>query len=325
MKRSIGITWDQLRVAVVVLIALITLVFSIYKLGKAANLFTTRYTLYTFVPNARGITRGGSVTIAGVVAGTVQDIRFMPVGSDSTRKLQLTLSVDERLQDQVRSDSRASVRSLGLLGDKVLDISSGSPRYNVLQPNDTVRTNPVVDVDDVIAQAAVVVRDAVQLTADLKTITGGIVRGDGTMGQLVTNRSLYTQLTGTLTHIDALLGRLDNPHGTVGRLIDDPALYDKLTSTVGSLDSLMQRIGDQHGTLGRLLSDDTLYNRLSSAAGGADSLMRTLNSGQGSAGKLLRDQQLYDQLTQAVSNLNAMLADIKKDPRRYTRGLVRVF
>jgi phospholipid/cholesterol/gamma-HCH transport system substrate-binding protein len=325
MKRSIGITWDQLRVALVVLVALVTVVFSIYKLGKAANLFTSRYTLYTFVPNARGMSRGGSVTIDGVIAGTVQDIRFMPVGSDSTRKLELTLSIDQRLQEQVRADSRASVRSLGLLGDKVLDIRSGSPRYNVLQPDDTVRTNPVVDVDDVIAEAAVVVRDAVVLTADLKTITGGIVRGDGTMGQLVTNRSLYTQLTGTLTHIDALLGRLDNPHGTVGRLIDDPALYDNLTSAVAGLDSLLQRINDRRGTLGRLLSDDTLYTRLSSAAGGADSLMRSLNDGRGSAAKLLRDQQLYDQLTKAVANLNAMLADIKQNPRRYTRGLVRVF
>jgi phospholipid/cholesterol/gamma-HCH transport system substrate-binding protein len=325
MKRSIGITWDQLRVALVVMVALMTVVFSTYKLGKAANLFTSRYTLYTFVPNARGMSRGGSVTIDGVIAGTVQDIRFMPVGSDSTRKLKLTLSIDQRLQEQVRADSRASVRSLGLLGDKVLDISSGSPRYNVLQPDDTVRTNPVVDVDDVIAQAAVVVRDAVELTADLKTITGGIVRGDGTMGQLVTNRSLYTQLTGTLTHIDALLGRLDNPHGTVGRLIDDPALYNNLTSAVAGLDSLMQRISDRRGTLGRLLTDDTLYMRLSSAAGGADSLMRSLNDGQGSAAKLLRDQQLYDQLTKAVANLNGVLADIKQNPRRYTRGLVKVF
>jgi phospholipid/cholesterol/gamma-HCH transport system substrate-binding protein len=53
--------------------------------------------------------------------------------------------------------------------------------------------------------------------------------------------------------------------------------------------------------------------------------MRSLNDGQGSAAKLLRDQQLYDQLTKAVANLNGVLADIKQNPRRYTRGLVKVF
>lgn len=325
MKRSIGITWDQLRVALVILLALVTLTFSIYKLGEAANLFTHRYQLHVFLANARGLTRGGSVTIDGVVAGTVEKIRFLPVGADTTRKLELTLSIDQRLQDQVRGDSHASVKSLGLLGDKILDITSGTPRYNILQPGDTVRVMPVVDVDDVIAQAAIVVRDAVQLTGDLKSITGGIVRGDGTMGQLVTNRSLYNRLTGTLSNVDALLARLDSPNGTVGRLIDDPALYNNLTTAVASLDSLMHRINDPHGTVGRMLSDDTLYTHLAGAAGGADSLMRALNSGQGSAGKLLRDQQLYDQLTKAVATLNAVLADVKQNPRRYTRGLVRVF
>jgi len=60
-------------------------------------------------------------------------------------------------------------------------------------------------------------------------------------------------------------------------------------------------------------------------ASGADSLMKHLNSGQGTAGKLLTDQQLYDQLNKAVTDLNAILADVRRDPRKYTKGLIRVF
>src|SRR5579872_3953535 len=180
MKRSTSITWDELRVGVVVLVALATLVLSIYKLGEAANLFTSRYTLYVFLPNARGLSRGGSVTVDGVVAGSINNIEFLSVDHDTTRNLRLTLAIDRRLQPQIRADSRASLRSVGLLGDKVLDIVSGTPRYNVLQAGDTVPVTPTVDVDDVIAEASSVVSDLVQLTADLKTITGGIVKGDGT-------------------------------------------------------------------------------------------------------------------------------------------------
>jgi phospholipid/cholesterol/gamma-HCH transport system substrate-binding protein len=265
------------------------------------------------------------VTIDGVVAGTVDDVRFLPVGNDTTRNLRLSLSIDRRLQPQVRADSRASLRSLGLLGDKILDIRSGTPRYNMLAPGDTVPVTPTIDVDDVLAQASMVVEDLVQLTADLKSITGGIVHGDGTMGQLVTNRSLYDQLTGTLTRVDAVLARFENPHGTVGRLIDDPQLYTSLVAAVSGVDSVLGQLTRHQGTVGRLLYDDTLYSHLVATATGADSLIHQLNSGQGTAGKLVRDQQLYDQLTQAVTSLNGLLADIKQNPRKYTRGMVRVF
>jgi phospholipid/cholesterol/gamma-HCH transport system substrate-binding protein len=325
MKRSTGITWDELRVGVVVLAAVATLVLAIYKLGEASNLFTRRYTLYVFVPNARGVTRGGSVTIDGVIAGTISNVQFLPVDNDTTRNLRLSLSIDRRLQPQVRADSRASLRSLGLLGDKVLDITSGTPRYNVLQPGDTVRVTPTVDVDDVIAEASVVVQDLVQLTGDIKSITGGIVRGDGTMGQLVTNRSLYDQLTTTLTRVNTLLARFENPHGTVGRLIDDPQLYTGLVAAIGGVDSVLVQLTRHQGTVGKLLYDDTLYAHLVATASGADSLVHQLNTGQGSAAKLIRDQQLYDQLTHAVASLNGLLLDVKQNPRRYTRGLVRVF
>lgn len=325
MKRSTGVTWDELRVGLLVLAALGTLVLAIYKLGEASNLFTRRYTLYVFLPNARGINRGASVTIDGVVAGTVEDVRFLPVGNDTTRNLRLSLSIDRRLQPQVRADSRASLRSLGLLGDKILDINSGTPRYNMLEPGDTVPVIPTIDVDDVLAQASIVVQDLVLLTADLKSITGGIVHGDGTMGQLVTNRSLYDQLTGTLARVDAVLGRFENPRGTVGRLIDDPQLYTSLVAAVSGVDSVLGQLTRRQGTVGRLLYDDTLYTHLLATATGADSLIHQLNSGQGTAGKLVQDQQLYDQLTHAITSLNEILLDIKQNPRKYTRGMVKVF
>jgi phospholipid/cholesterol/gamma-HCH transport system substrate-binding protein len=325
VRRSVGITWDELRVGLLVLVAAGTLLLATYKLGETSNLFTKRYTLYVFLANARGVSRGGSVTIDGVVAGTINDVRFLPVSSDTTRNLRLSLSIDRKLQPQVRADSRASLRSLGLLGDKVLDISSGTPRYNMLQAGDTIPVVPSVDVDDVIAQASSVVQDLVQLTGDIKSITGGIVRGDGTMGQLVTNRSLYDQLTGTLTRVNDLLGRFQNPHGTVGRLIDDPALYTSLVAAIAGVDSVIGHLNRRQGTVGHLLYDDTLYAHLLSTTDGADSLLRRLNSGQGSVGKMLRDQELYDQLTRAITSLNGVLLDMKQNPGRYTHGMVRVF
>ena len=128
MKRGSIITWEQLRVAVVVLLALVILLVGGYRLGKAANLFSNRYHLVAFVANANGLKPGGAVTVAGQLAGSVESIDFLPVDGDTTRNLKIVVAVDERIRDQIRTDSRAKLRTQGLLGDKVFDISPGTLR-----------------------------------------------------------------------------------------------------------------------------------------------------------------------------------------------------
>lgn len=325
MKRATFITWEQLKVGALVLVALAILTVAVFQLGEAANLFEKRYTLVTFLPNANGLREGGSVTVAGQLAGIVKRIDFLPVDADTGRNLKVTLEINQELQPQIREDSRARVRTLGLLGDKVIDVSVGTPRFSALPQGDTILSTESLDYEQVLVQASGAVDDLVQLTHDLRQITGGIVRGDGTMGQLLTNRTLYDQLNETMGQLNALLVRLQRPNGTFGRLVDDPTLYNQLTSLTASLDTILVAVNSQQGTLGKLLADDTLHTQLVAVTSGADSLIRQLHGGNGFAAKMLRDEQLYDQLLKAVTDLNAILADVRKDPRKYTKGMIKVF
>lgn len=325
MRRSTVITWDQLRVGTLILAALAVLAIAVVKLGEAANLFTTRYTLVTFLANANGLREGGSVTVAGQLAGVVRRIELLPPDGDTTRNLEVVIELDAALREQVREDSRAKLKSLGLLGDKILDIAPGTPRYAVLAPGDTIPGEPSLDYEQVIEQAAGAVGDLVALTRDLRAITGSMARGEGTMGQLLTNRSLHDQLTGTLTGLNALLAGLQRPTGTLGRLMMDPTLYGHLTSTTAQLDTVLQQVRSPHTTLGRLLADDTLYARLLGATTSADSVLGLMTSGRGLAGRLLTDQELYDKLNKTLTDLNVILDDIRANPRKYTKGMVRLF
>lgn len=324
MRRSPSITWDQLRVGLLIGLAVLVLGVAIYKLGQAANLFHKRYELIAFVPDANGLREGGSVMVAGQLAGTVKKIEFLPVDADTTRNLRLILAVDDGVREQIRRDSRGKLRTLGLLGDKVFDITPGTPRARPLGDGDTVRVVQSLDYEAVIAQASSAVDDLVDLTRDLRVITGGLVKGEGTVGQLLTNRALYDQLNGTLGRANAMLARFQNPNGSVGRLLDDPTLYNRLVEVIGSTDSLVLSINSSKGTAGLLLRDTTLYQNMVGITRGADSLMRTLTNGQGTASKLLTDQTLYDQLNKLVTDLSAILADVRRDPRRYTKEMVRV-
>jgi phospholipid/cholesterol/gamma-HCH transport system substrate-binding protein len=324
MKRSTFITWDQLKVGALITVGIAILGVAIIKLGDTVGLFAKRYTLVTFLPNANGLRVGGTVSVAGQLAGTIKQIDFLPPDGDTTRNLKLTLQVNKDLQGQIRADSRGKLRTNGLLGDRIFDINPGTPKYNALQEGDTIVMGESLDYEAIIAQAAGAVGDMVSLTHDLKKITGGVVGGEGTMGQLVTNRALYDELTTTLTRTNTMINRLQSPNGTVGRLIDDPAMYQNLTQMIASVDSLVRTVNSQNGTVGSLLRDTVLYSKLVGISTGADSLVRKLSSGNGLAAKMLNDQTLYDQLTKAVTDLNAILADVRRDPSRYTKGAVQV-
>src|SRR6185503_9444375 len=296
MKRSSFITWDQLKVGALIGLALVVLAFAVYKLGQAANLFHRRYELIAYLADANGLMVGGPVTVAGQTAGVIKDISFLPVDADTSRNLKLTLSIDQTLQPQIRRDSKARVRTMGLLGDKLVDITPGTPRYTQLRAGDTLTIQPSLDYEAVLAQAAGAVNDMVGLTHDLRQITTGIAQGKGTVGQLLTNRELYDQFVGTMSRANSMLAQFQNPNGTFGRMLNDPTLYNRFVGVVTSADSLVMALNDKNGTIGKLLRDDSLYTHLVGMAQAGDSLAHALSSGNGLAGRLLNDTTLYDRL-----------------------------
>jgi len=316
-------------VGAVILVAIVVIAIAILKLGESAHLFTKRYTLVSFVPNTAGLRVGGQVTVAGQLAGSVKSIEFLPVDADTTRNLRVIIEVDRAVQQQVRRDSQAKLKTLGLLGDKVFDISPGTPRFTALSDGDTLRLGEALDYEAVLVQASGALDQVVSLTGSLQKVANGVVAGEGTVGQLLTNRQLFDNLNSTLATTNTLMARLQNPRGTVGQLLNDPTLYNNLNRVLGSADTLVAQLGSGigagNGTLGKLLTDEQLYNRLVSAVSGMDTLVTAMNAGNGTVRKLFTDDQLYTQLLQSVTNLNQVLTDVRGNPGRYTRGLIRVF
>jgi phospholipid/cholesterol/gamma-HCH transport system substrate-binding protein len=329
MRRSSVITWDQLKVGAVILVALVVMGVAILKLGQSAHLFSKRYTLVSFVPNTAGLRVGGQVTVAGQLAGAVKTIEFLPVDADTTKNLRVIIEVDKEVQPQVRRDSQAKLKTLGLLGDKVFDISPGTPKFAALQDGDTLRLGEALDYEAVLLQASGALDQVVSLTGSLQKVANGVVQGEGTIGQLLTNRALFDNLNSTLATTNTLMARLQNPRGTLGQLLNDPTLYNNLNRVLGSADTLVAQLGggisSGNGTVAKLLNDDQLYLRLVSTVSGMDTLVNAMSRGNGTVKKLFTDQELYDQLLKSVTSLNQVLTDVQRDPRRYTRGLIKVF
>ena len=325
MKRSTALTWDQLRVGALIFAALVIVAFAIFRLGTATKLFAKRYELISFLPTASGLVEGGQVTVAGQQVGSIEKIEFLPVDADTTRNIRVVMAISEDIQSQVRTNSRAKIKTLGLLGDKVIDITPGTPQFRPLRDGDTLLVAPAVDYERLLTQAADAMDEVVVLTRDLRSITTRVARGEGTIGQLVTNAEAYDQFNAAMTRASILMARMGNPRGTFGQLLDDPTLYRNTVRMLASLDTVLVQVNSPNGTLGRLMRDDSLYVSLVGTVAGANSLVQQLNNGGGTMSRLVHDPQLYDQLVKAVTDLNAILADVRRDPRRYTKGLIEIF
>lgn len=319
MKRGTPMTWEQLRVGLLLLGVLAIGGVAFVLVGRTGNVFGERYELVTLVRSAAGLVPGASVQLAGQTVGQVDRVDLIPAEArpESGEAVALWLGVNVDVRDQIREDSRAQVRTQGLLGDRLIDISPGGPGARILEAGDTLASAAPVDYDALIADGAAAVGDLVEVTANLSELTQGVLEGRGMLGRLMTDEELYTRLTGIATSMDTLLAIAVQPDGPVMLMLRDDSLYVSLKQAAAALDSTTARVARGEGTVGRLLADDSLYASLLSTVERTDSLLARLEGGEGSFAKMMEDPRLYEALLKTVVDLGSLLEEVREDPDRY--------
>ncbi len=312
-------TWEQVRVGIFLIIALALGATAIVLIGRTGNVFGERYQLVTLVRSAAGLVPGAEVQLAGQAVGQVDRVALIlpenrPEGGQAVA---LWLEVNVAVQAQIREDSRAQVRTQGLLGDRLIDIRPGSAEARILQDGDTLQAASSVDFDALIAEGSEAVGDLVAITSNLAELTRGVLEGEGTIGQLVTDAALYDRMVSLAESMDTLLSAAADSDGPVMRMLEDDSLYLSIRSTLTSLDSLAAGVARGEGSLGRMLTTDTLYSALLGSVARTDSLLASLESGDGAMGRLFTDPALYEELLKTVVDFGALLEAVREDPDRY--------
>ena len=85
------------------------------------------------------------------------------------------------------------------------------------------------------------------------------------------------------------------------------------------------RLTRNDNTAGKLLTEKELYDRLNSTVNRLDELTKHLNAGEGTAGQLLHNKEMYDNMNSAANELKGLIADIRKDPKKYLNVKVSIF
>lgn len=255
----------------------------VFLIGKERNLFDKDNTYFGAFENVDGLQLDSPVRLGGLEAGRVASIAF--ANSLEDKRIIVTMQVLRRYQSRVRKDSVARVVGRGVLGDKAIDISLGSPNEKQLENGAEIGTGTSGDISSLLKATGEMIDNAVGITRDLRSgvaaYTAPEIRGDvtalvkgargiieevesgkGALHMLVYDRSTAdsarqllvaaassaARLDQAIAKVDAVMGEIKNGGGTLHALVYDKKVASALTELGRAADELATLVHDAKST-----------------------------------------------------------------------------
>jgi phospholipid/cholesterol/gamma-HCH transport system substrate-binding protein len=271
---------------------------AILSLSAERGIWTARYRLVTHFANVQGLIEGAPVRLAGKDVGSVEFISFAALGEDRP-PVRVVLLVDEGVQHRVRSDSMATIGTIGLLGDKYVEISMGSPEGQVLADGAELASVSPLDLNEVVARGTAAIEGITRLAESVNAVVDefgrsmggrGLAEAVGAVGDMakqvqegegLLHSLIYDSYEGSgvqsiersLATFEDILDEVANGQGILHTLIYEPTQEQDLVMEAlaagANMNSILQKIDRGDGTLGLLVNDPTLYDDLKLLVGGA--------------------------------------------------------
>ena len=301
MAQRKQLTWTELRVGLFVLAGLFILAVGTFYI-TGAGILGPKYRLTTYLSEVEGLETGAPVRLDGVAIGNVQSITLTPHPQDEAHNITLVMRIDKKYQDDIRTDSTASLITEGLLGNRYVTISRGLTG-SVVPSNGTVPGKEEAALKQMVERGAELMQNLGALSNDLRGIVDGVHKGRGTLGKLMNDPSLYNHLDSTAGKMETLVASIQKGQGTMGKLVASNEMYDKAGMAIDRVNNVLDAVQQQKGTFGKLVYDPGFYNSAKSLTDKGNILLDGVNEGKGSFGKLVHDDTLYVNLKDASANM----------------------
>ncbi len=233
-----------------VVISLTALFIMVLIIARQEGLFQSYVAYQAVFKNVGGLKPGSEVHLAGVTAGSVKAITIGPSGLSK-----VIFTVMERYSDQIKEDSQASIGFVGLLGDKSLELSAGSPGAPAIPPNGPVASVEPLDLTQLLAKMGPSLEDLQTLLKNLAKVSDAIV------GKQVGG------MTNIIDQLKEIFSKVNQGQGTLGLIINDPKLYHETIATMSSAQKVFADVGQGKGALGALVHDPKFKAQMEQAMG----------------------------------------------------------
>ena len=283
-----------MRLGIFIASALLLFIVAIYLIGSKQNLFTSTTDVHASFKDIRGLMPGNIVRFAGINIGTVSDIQL-----ESDSSVVVTMTIRDNYTDHIYKNSSVQIGQEGLMGGKIILISSGDPDTGKVEEGDSLPVAGGLDIQAMIAQATEMLDEARGTVANMRSITGKLDAGDGDIALLL-NENHLTEALNDATR--------------------------KLNASLAEVQQITSKINEGEGDLGRLVNDDSITTRvniimanLQASSERADSLVEelhrtslALNHGEGVLPRLLHDKELGLTVDTAIAKVDESVVEITR-------------
>ncbi|OGQ05259.1 MAG: hypothetical protein A2W61_08375 [Deltaproteobacteria bacterium RIFCSPLOWO2_01_44_7] len=201
---------------------------AIFFIGREKSLFEKRYTLLTRFDNISGLRMGAVVQLAGLNVGYVDGVRFPK--EQGSEKLEVILQVGKSYKERIRKDSRASIETQGLLGDKYILITTGNANMPVLEDGEFLLTEEGSSLGALADSGKKTMQEIQEAAKKFRQTLDKLSLEDQEKGSI---KSILKNIDGASNDLAFILSKVRKGEGTVGALLTDPALYHDLRALMG--------------------------------------------------------------------------------------------
>ncbi|MDH3251671.1 MAG: MlaD family protein [Ignavibacteria bacterium] len=277
-----------IRLGAFIILGFAVLVLAVFYIGGQEGLFRETFPVSAYFEGAEGIRTGSAVRLAGVDIGVVDRVAISP--EHNNVRLDLKLNTDVRRF--VKTDSYATIEPEGLVGNKFVAITVGSPEAEEIGDQAVLQSKEPVRLADILQDAKLTAANTRRATEEFAAMLESVNRGKGTLGKLVTEEGLYLSLQRSIFSADSSLRQTTEEFTNVSRFIFSLA-----------------------GTIG-----DVVF-KADSVVTNVNEIVAKVNAGQGMIGALLADKALYDSLLQLIGNAVAMTQDARIGASKFAENM----
>ena len=231
MNKESGYQW---KLGMFVIIGLVLFATTIYFVGKQKNLFGSTFELNAKFNSVNGLDIGNNVRFSGINIGTVEEIEFL-----TDTSVVIKLVIKEEVRKYIKKDAIASISSDGLMGDKVLIISSGKNSNVIVEDNDNIASKQAIEMDDLMVSVKKSVDNAGVITAELAQFSSSMNNGNGALSRLVSDeefgnsiKKMVTNLENSSKEFSKFTVKMNDGKGALSKLVSDEKMGLMVDSTL---------------------------------------------------------------------------------------------
>lgn len=275
-----------LKLGLLVAVGLVLFSVAIYYLGSQQNLFTSTITIKSYFNNVSGLVEGNKVRYSGITVGYVSHIEII---GDTT--ILVEMSVDKKMSNFIRTDSKAEITSDGLMGSQIINIHPGTADAEKVTDNAFIATQQPLNFQDVLEEAQKAITEGQLIMENILEISQKINNGEGDIARLLNDNSITTKLNRAGDEVLAvaentkkIVQKVNRGEGDLGRLVNDTTLTSEANRLIVNLSAITTKTDS--------ITDELLQ------------FSTQLNEGNGFISRLVYDTKLADKIDTTLVNAN---------------------